>query len=415
MSAPFGEQGLAEPALAGLRVLEVADERGEFCGKLLAGLGAEVIKVEPPGGSPTRQLGPFYKDEPDPERSLFFWHYNQGKRGVTLDLECAEGRALFRRLVERADIVLEAGPPGRLDRLDIGYSSCVTRPSSLVWCAITDFGQDGPWRDLRASDLVHLALGGQMMVSGYPPDEDDTYDTPPIAPQMWQAYHMGGLAALLNILTAVLFAERGGTGQFLDVSIHEACNNQTEIHLSNYLTAGAFRNRRPQFAEARAADGIYMVAMPAMRDRFPVMLDWLDAHGAGEGFRAPEFAEPTYTNTGEGIRHVGALLNGFVGAHDSEWLFHEAQGRGFTWAPIRPPESGPADPHYAGRGNFAPVEYPELGLSLVDAASPWVATETPWVVGRRAPHLGEDNAAVYGEALGLSAAEIVALAAAGVI
>src|SRR5262249_20857169 len=158
----------------------------------------------------------------------------------------------------------------------------------------------------------------------------------------------------------------------LDVSIHEACNNQTEIHLSNYLTAGAFRNRRTQYAEARAADGIYMVAMPAMRDRFQVMLDWLDAHGAGEGFRPPAFGEQTYTNTTEGIRHVGRLLNEFIGAHDSEWLFHEAQRRGFTWSPIRPPESGPSDPHYAGRGNFAPVEYPELGRTLVDAASPWV-------------------------------------------
>jgi crotonobetainyl-CoA:carnitine CoA-transferase CaiB-like acyl-CoA transferase len=411
----LGEPALPEAALAGLRVIEVADERGEFCGKLLAGLGAEVIKVEPPVGSPTRRIGPFYEDKRDSERSLFYWHYNQGKRGVTLDLERPEGQALFRRLVERADIVLEAGPLGALDALGIGYSSLSTPESSLVWCAITDFGRDGPWRDLRASDLVHLALGGQMMVSGYPPDEGETYDTPPIAPQMWQAYHMGGLAALLNILMAVLFAERGGTGQFLDVSIHEACNNQTEIHLSNYLTAGAFRNRRTQYAEARAADGIWMVAMPAMRDRFQVMLDWLDAHGAGEGFRAPEFEEQTYTNTLEGMRHVGRLLGEFVGAHNSEWLFHEAQRRGFTWAPIRPPESGPADPHYTGRGNFAPVEYPEIERTLIDAASPWVASETPWVVGRRAPRLGEHNAEVYGAELGLAEAELADLAAAEVI
>jgi crotonobetainyl-CoA:carnitine CoA-transferase CaiB-like acyl-CoA transferase len=406
---------LANAALAGLRVIEVADQRGEFCGKLLAGLGAEVIKIEPPGGSLTRRIGPFYQDTPDPERSLFSWHYNQGKRGVTLDLERPEGQAIFRRLVERADIVPEGGSPGALDRLGLGYSALGSQRSAPVWCAITDFGRDGPWRDLRASDLVHLVLGGQMMVSGYPPADDETYDTPPMAPQMWHACHMGGLAALFNILTAVLFAERGGAGQLLDVSIHEACNNQTEIHLSNYLTAGAFRNRRPQFAEARAADGIYMVAMPAMRDRFPVMLDWLDAHGAGEGFRAPEFEEPTYTNTTEGIRHVGQLLNDFIGAHDSEWPFHEAQRRGFTWAPIRPPETGPADHHYAGRGNFAPVEYPELGRSLLDAASPWVASETPWVVGRRSPRLGEHNADVYGAELGLTAAECATLAESGVI
>jgi crotonobetainyl-CoA:carnitine CoA-transferase CaiB-like acyl-CoA transferase len=186
--------------------------------------------------------------------------------------------------------------------------------------------------------------------------------------------------------------------------------------LTDAALAGAFRNRRPQFAEARAGDGIYMVAMAGQAEAREKLARWLDQSGAGgDALRAPEWADPGYGNTTEGIRRAGEIVGGFVAAHDSGWLFRNAQERGLTWAPIRPPESGPADPYYADRGNFAPVEYPELGMTLLDAASPWVASETPWVVGLRAPRLGEHNSEINGEALGLTADAIAALAGARVI
>src|SRR5438874_2942758 len=128
---------MAEEALKGVRVIELADRWGEFCGRLLAGLGAEVIKVEPPGGAPSRRIGPFYEGTPGPERSLHFWQYNLGKKGVTLNLESAGGQDLLRRLLATADVVLESYPPGYLDRLGIGYSALGTQHTTPVWLSMT--------------------------------------------------------------------------------------------------------------------------------------------------------------------------------------------------------------------------------------------------------------------------------------
>src|SRR5262245_22279289 len=150
--SPQGDSGLAteisaDSPLAGVRVIELTHRWGEFCGRLLAGLGADVIKVEPPDGAPSRRIGPFFEDVPGLERSLNFWQYNLGKRGVTLDLERAEERDLLRRLIATANVVLESYPPGQLDRLGLGYASFSAQHPSLVWLSMTDFGQTGPYRD----------------------------------------------------------------------------------------------------------------------------------------------------------------------------------------------------------------------------------------------------------------------------
>ncbi len=153
------------------------------CGKVLAGLGADVIKVEPPSGEKTRGYGPFYNDEPHPNRSLHFWHYNFGKRGIVLDLDSKEDRNHSMRLAESADIVLDTHPRNYLDERGIDYDAMRARSPSLIYARISPFGDGGPWADYQASDLVHLVLGGVMMNCGYDPDPSGFYETPPIAPQ----------------------------------------------------------------------------------------------------------------------------------------------------------------------------------------------------------------------------------------
>ena len=135
--------------LAGLRILELADEKGQFCGKIMGDLGADVIKIEPPGGEATRRVGPFLDDIPHPERSLSFWYYNTSKRGITLNLETADGCQLFRRLAAVADVILETFPPGYLSSLGLGYESLREQSPGLIMCALTPFGQTGPWRDYK--------------------------------------------------------------------------------------------------------------------------------------------------------------------------------------------------------------------------------------------------------------------------
>src|SRR5215469_6398680 len=164
----------AEPLsgpLGGLRILELADETGQFCGKLLGDLGADVIKIEPPGGEPSRHVGPFLDDIPHAERSLSFWYYNTSKRGITLSLETVDGRQLFQRLAATADVILETFRPGFLAALGLDYESLQEQNRRLIMCALTPFGQTGPWRDYLSSDLLHMAAGGQMASSGY--DEAD--------------------------------------------------------------------------------------------------------------------------------------------------------------------------------------------------------------------------------------------------
>ncbi|MFQ5934539.1 MAG: CoA transferase, partial [Dehalococcoidia bacterium] len=160
----MGASGLLSP----YRVLDLADETGILAGKVLADLGADVIAVESPGGNPVRRLGPFYKGRPHPERSLVWWAYSSGKRSVTLDLEAEDGPTLLKQLVETADFVFESFPPGYLDRLGLGYKALKQVNPRLIMVSMTPFGQDGPYASYQGPDLVGMALGGLVNLTGDP-------------------------------------------------------------------------------------------------------------------------------------------------------------------------------------------------------------------------------------------------------
>ena len=185
---PGEMMGNAAPGmLAGLRVIEVADESAEYAGLLLAGLGAEVVKIEPPEGNATRHIGPFLDDRPGPERSLFFWSYNRNKKSVVLDLRTPPACEQLLRLLGGADVLLDASCGALNEVLGLDRGALAARFRQLVTARMTPFGDDGPWKDFKGSDLIHLALGGPMMNCGYDPDPNFEYDTPPIAPQIWHA------------------------------------------------------------------------------------------------------------------------------------------------------------------------------------------------------------------------------------
>ncbi len=222
--------------LTGLRVLELADEKGQFCGKLLGDLGADVVKIEPPGGERCRHVGPFLDDIPHPERSLSFWYYNTSKRGITLDLDTADGRALFRRLAATADVILETFRPGFLASLGLDYDTLRAENPGLILCSLTPFGQTGPWRDYLSTDLLHMAAGGEMASCGY--DEADVPNAPPIAPGGGNAWHMGCHYAYMAIMAALVYRTVSGQGQYIDASIHEACALTTESAIANYVYRG---------------------------------------------------------------------------------------------------------------------------------------------------------------------------------
>jgi crotonobetainyl-CoA:carnitine CoA-transferase CaiB-like acyl-CoA transferase len=203
--------------LAPYRVLDLTNERGSLCGQIFGDLGADVIKIEPPGGSAARWIGPFYKDTPDPNQSLFWWAYNRNKRGITLDYASDEGRALLLRLVERADFVIESDNPGRMADLRLGYDDLAATNPAIVYVSITPFGQDGPKAAYADTDIVVLAASGFLALTG-----DD--DRPPVRVSVPQAYLHASAEAAAAARIANHQRQRTGRGPHLDVSAQQTKN-----------------------------------------------------------------------------------------------------------------------------------------------------------------------------------------------
>jgi crotonobetainyl-CoA:carnitine CoA-transferase CaiB-like acyl-CoA transferase len=410
--------------LAGLRVLELADEKGQFCGKLLADLGADVVKIEPPGGELCRHIGPFLDDIPHPERSLSFWYYNTSKRGITLDLDTAAGSRLFGRLAAASDVILETFRPGFLASLELDYTSLHQENPRLIMCALTPFGQTGPWRDYLSSDLLHMAAGGEMASSGY--DEADVPNAPPIAPGGGNAWHMGSHFAYMAIMAALVHRTVSGQGQYIDASIHEACALTTEAAIANYIYRGEAVRRqtgrhhaagptpRTQF---RAKDGTYVCALVAGRlnPRYVRELaDLLDSYGMAGDLKDAKYQDPAVI--AENSSHIiDDLVADFIASLSAEEVYHAAQQRGFTWGAVRAPEQLLDDAHLHDRGFWKEVEHPELGRSFIYPGEAAIYNDSPWRISRRAPLIGEHNAEIFCDELGLSHGELSVLAESRVI
>ncbi len=405
--------------LAGLRMLELADEKGQFCGKLFADLGADVIKIEPPGGERTRKLGPFLDDIPHPDRSLSFWHYNTSKRGITLDLQTADGSGIFRRLAATADVVLETFRPGFLASLALGYETLRPTNPSLILCSLTPFGQTGPWRDYLSSDLLHMAAGGEMASCGY--DEADVPNAPPISPGGGNAWHMGSHYAYMAIMAALVYRQVAGTGQYIDVSIHEACALTTESAIPNYIYRGEVLRRqtgrhhapgptpRTQF---RAKDDIYVTALIAggLNPRnVKNLAELMDGYDMAGDLKDPRYQDPAFV-TANTAHIIDDVLANFIASLPAEEVYHAAQERGFTWGAVRAPEALLDDAHLHDRGFWKQVEHPELGRSFIYPGEAAIYNGSPWRISRRAPLVGEHNTEILCSELGLSRGELSVLA-----
>lgn len=402
---------MARGFLFDIRVLELADEQAEYCGKLLAGAGADVIKVEPPEGSPTRRIGPFVDDVEDPERSLHFWHYNFGKRSVTLDLTLPEDRERFKALVTEADVVLESHPPGYLEDLGLGYEELRQINPRLVMASISPFGQSGPYREWKSSDLVHLAMGGVMMSTGYDPTPEGEYDTPPIAPQMWHSSHIVGSQTVDAIIAALLYREKSGVGQYVNASIHRAVsyNTGTDIPFWVFSRLPTLRQTArygmPMMVPetlAATKDGRHVLAFVSSEFRIgrehQKWIAMLENHDAADDLSDAKYQDLEYVLRPEVIRHFHAVARRWVAGYKFERdVWKEAQALRLHWAPVRRPEENLFDSHWRERKTFNSVHHEELGRSIDYVSAPWLSEECPWRTGPRAPRIGEHNDELLGK------------------
>ena len=410
--------------LTGLRVLELTSEHAQFCGKLMADLGADVIKIEPPGGQETRNVGPFLDDEIHPDRSLYFWHYNTSKRGVTLDLNTSYGQDVFRKLAATAGLVLESFPAGHLAGLGLGYEALSEYNPELIMCSVTPFGQDGPWRDYQTSDLLHLAAGGQMASSGY--DVEDIPDAPPIAPGGGNAWHIASHYSYIAILGALYHRDFTGEGQYIDVSVHEACSLTTEGAIAIYLSTGDVvrrhtgRHASPDMSpgiQHATKDGGYINTTRSGSNLTParirVLGEWMDGYGLAQDLLDEKYQDPAVVE--ESGQHFADVLKNFFANMPLVEAYEGGQELNFPWGAIRTMEEIMGDPHLQDRDFFVSVEHPELEREFTYPGPAAIYNASPWSISRRAPLIGEHNQEIFVGELGLQQADLEELKNSGVI
>ena len=398
--------------LTGFRALDLAGPMGAYCGKLLADMGADVIKIEPVGGDATRDVGPFVGDLSGPERSLYWHHFNTGKRSVTLDITKSRGVQLFRSLAESTDIVLETFPPGLMDSLSMGYADLSATNPALIYVSVTPYGQTGPYREHKASDLVGFAMGGYMYVTGWP-------HTPPT--RLWgsQAYHTASNRAFIAVLLALYHRLGTGQGQHLDVSMQEAVAATTEHVNTAYNYDGTpavrcgFRHGGQFVATWRCKDG-YVSITTNTRQAWDDLRAWMDLDGMAGDLMDEGYSDRLVLR-GEDSAHIEELIESWALLHTRREITEWGQARHHPWGPVAIAEELVDNPQLWDRGFFIRVEHPELGATLTYPGSPYKLSRSPWKLRGPAPKVGEHNEDVYVKELGIASDELEHLRREGVV
>jgi len=394
--------------LKGLQVLDLADEKASFCSKLLADLGARVIKIEKPGGDPSRQIGPFLEDSPNPERSFFFFHNNTNKLGITLNLEHENGKEIFFKLLRKTDVVVETSPD-YIRQNGLNYDALHIENIRLIHVSVTGFGQNGPRSQYRSCDLVASAFGGQMYVTGSP-------SAAPLRPFGNQSYYTASLFAAVSILLALRKRARTGKGEHIDISLQEAAVSTLDHVMVRYFyentvskrQGGAYWNH--SFCILPCKDGHILLAP---FQQWETLVEWMDNEGMAEDLRDKGYLEEGYRDSR--MSHIIQVIERWTKNHTVQELFESGQLMRLPWAPISALKGVLSNSQLKARGFFVDVEHPELKRSISYPGSPYKFSNSSTGRWKRAPLVGEDNVRIYQGELGLTEEELKRLSSLGVI
>ncbi|MEE9247096.1 MAG: CoA transferase [Dehalococcoidia bacterium] len=412
----------ANGLLSPYRALDLADETGIMAGKILADLGADVIAVEPPSGNPVRRMAPFYKGRPHPERSLVWWAYASGKRSITLNLESGEGTAIFKRLAAKADFLFESFPPGYLDGLNIGHESLREVNPGLVMVSMTPFGQDGPYAHYQAPDLVGMALGGLVNLTGDP-------DRPPVRISEPQFGRLTGASGAAGAMIAHHYRILTGEGQHVDVSGQQAVARVLSeapatwnLNQVSICRQGVFRTMAGgQLARntwpCRDGHVTFSLSTGSHGESANALFDWMDEEGyADEGCGFPDWTSlDSKTAPQEMLDQINSQVERFFLAHTKDDLFMGALARRILLFPVNTPKDILKDPQLRARRFFTGIEHSEEN-AVFDYPGGFVRSNREYIgTRRRAPRLGEHNGEIYVDGLGLSGEEMSQLREIGTI
>ena len=405
--------------LDGFRALDLTDETGFICGKILATMGVETVKVEKPGGDPNRRIPPYYRNK---DTSLYWLAYNTDKRSITLNLETDQGRELFRRLVEKVDFVLESFTPGYLDNLELGYDDLCRINPGIIMTSITPFGQKGPYAQYKGCELIASAMSGVMLTNGDP-------DRPPLREGPDSIYYRSNAAAALGTVMAHFHRRITGEGQQVDVSLQEVAASRTTTNLVVWEFDKRLikRNSIIRTVGARATQWLWPckdgyvfwafmggpIGAPANR----ALSKWMDDDGMENPLNRvtnwEEFDMATVPK--EDLDAQQEAIRKFFLNHAKREITDEGLQRRINACAVNNPADVLEYPQLGERGFWTNLGHPELGTTLSYPKYFFLSSETENFVKHRAPLVGEDNEDIYAKELGLSGTEISRLKENGII
>ena len=403
---------MAEQALEGLKVIEYGNLiAGPYCTKTMAALGAEVIKIEPPEGDEARRMGPFLNDVPHHERSGLFLYMNVNKLGVTLNLRTRAGMKIFHELIKDADIFVENNTPQVANELGIDYPSLKEINPKLIMTSITPYGQTGLYRNYKAHDLNLIHSGGFAYINGDPDNE-------PVKPGGQQAGYVSALKAAAATMCALYYRGQTGIGQHVDISMQEVVISITEGTIGMWSCGRSIRRR-----EGSQFPGIPFISLYPCKDGYigaaaatpPQWKGFLEMLGNPDWLSDPNYESIAYRmfQYNDLMAHEPKLKD-WLAQRNKLDIYHTAQSKHVPYCPVLDIEELVNHPQLDALGFFLDIEHPETG-KLKYPGWPFTLDETPWVVSRSSPLLGQHNVEIYCDRLGYSKQDLRILRETGAI
>jgi crotonobetainyl-CoA:carnitine CoA-transferase CaiB-like acyl-CoA transferase len=410
--------------LKGCRALDLTNQNGYLCGKILADLGVDVIKVEPPAGDQGRITGPFWKDEPDPEKSLYWFAYNTNKRGITLNLESADGRAIFNQLAAKSDFIIEAFSPGYLDGLGLGYHGLSNIRQDIILTSITPFGQVGPYSQYQVTDIVITGMSGILYQNGSP-------DRAPVNMSVPQACMMAGADAAVGTMMAYYHREQTGEGQHIDVSMQQSTAwfqanaipiweiNKAVLKRAGAARSGTSRDDTGQRQMWECKDGlVFFVVIGGKQGAKTLssLVKWMDSEGKATDFlRGVDWDNfDMWKVTRDVIAQINGPVSAFFKTHTKAELLEGATMKNISICPLSSMENLVHDPGLKARNFWVDINHPELKANIPYPGEFIRSSAEKLSTRSRAPLIGEHNTEIYNE-IGISGEKLTALKEAGVI
>jgi len=409
--------------LSGCRALDLTDEKGFLCGKMLADLGVDVIKVERPGGDPSRRVGPFWHDVADPEKSLYWFAYNSNKRGITLDIETTKGREILISLVREADFLIESFDPEYMDGLGLGYSALREINKGIIVTSITPFGQKGPYSGFKASDLVLMGMAGELFLTG-------DSDRPPVNVSLPQACLHAGADGAVGAMLAYHYRKRSHEGQHVDISMQQSAAWFLATTVPHWEIDGIILGRVGTFRSGSSRGTVQRQVWPC-KDGYIFffmiggmqgaktcrqLVKWMNEEGmANEFLLSYEWEQFDMASaTQDLIDRISGPIAAFFLTRTKKEALQAAITRNISICPLFNMKDVLEDPNLAARGYWTYLDHPELEAAIPYPRQFVKSSENDTSTRFRAPLVGEHNAEIYG-GLGVSVQELATLKEAGVI